>query len=99
MNVTVCIPPSLWTAVEGRQELNLGLPPTADVGDLIDTLLSLYPRLRNFMASENVGSKSALGLFLSEASLRDLALRRKGLREGQIVYLVGGVPRRPAVVS
>ena len=99
MNVTVRIPPTLKPAFDGREVLNLGLPPTADIGDLVDTLLSLYPKLRGFMAGETKQSRSALGIFISEIALRDLATRRKGLREGQIVYLVGGLPRRPAIVS
>lgn len=99
MNVTVRIPPALRGAVEGREILNLGLPPNADVGDLVDTLLALYPKLRGFMAGESAQATSALGLFLSEPALNDLAKRRKGLREGQVIYLVGGTPRRPAIVS
>lgn len=99
MNVTVQIPPALRPAVEGREMLSLGLPAGADVGDLIDTLLSLYPKLRMFMAGETKQAKSALTLFMSEPALSNLARRGKGLREGQVVYLVGGMPRRPAVVS
>lgn len=99
MNVTVRIPPALRPAVEGRDMLSLGLPATADVGDLVDTLLSLYPKLRNFMAGESKQSKTTLSLFLSEPALNNLARRGKGLREGQVVYLVGGLPRRPAVTS
>ena len=99
MNVTIRIPPSLRTAVDGREVLNLGLPPTADVGDLVDTLLSLYPKLRAFMAGETKKDQTAISLFLSEPALKDLASRRKGLREGQVIYLVGGIPRRPVARS
>lgn len=99
MNVTVRIPPALRAAFEGRELLSLGLPANADIGDLFDTLLSLYPKLRSHMAGDSKQAKSALGIFMSEFALNDLARHRKGLREGQVIYLVGGMPRRPAVTS
>lgn len=93
MNVTVRVPPALRGAVEGRKELNLGLPPSADVGELVDTLLSLYPKLKMFITTDSKQARQQLALFLPEPANRDLAARRKGLREGQIVYLVGGLVR------
>ncbi|MFL5322408.1 MAG: hypothetical protein ACJ790_22305 [Myxococcaceae bacterium] len=94
MNVTVRVPPALRPAVEGRKELSLGLPATADVGDLIDTLLALYPKLRMFMATDTKQARQALSLFLPESALHELAHKRPALREGQVVYLVGGLVRR-----
>ena len=52
MNVTVLVPRSLRTAVDGRVKLSLGLPPTADVGDLLEALFTLYPKLKQHMAND-----------------------------------------------
>ncbi len=52
MNITVLIPRSLLTACEGRAKIELGVPPSADVAEILVTLLSLYPGLRAFMANE-----------------------------------------------
>jgi hypothetical protein len=52
MNVTVMIPRSLQPACEGRAKIELGVPPTSNVGDIVQTLMSLYPGLRAFVANE-----------------------------------------------
>lgn len=53
MNVTVLIPRSLQRACDGRQAIELGVPPSADLPDILQTLLSLYPRLMDFVADES----------------------------------------------
>jgi len=52
MNVTVIIPRLLQAACEGRSKIELGVPPTSDVADVLQTLLSLYPGLKAFVANE-----------------------------------------------
>jgi hypothetical protein len=52
MNITVIIPKPLQAACEGRAKIELGVPPTSDVGDIITTLMALYPGLKAFVANE-----------------------------------------------
>ena len=52
MNVTVMIPRLLQPACEGRTRVELGVPPTSSVGDVVQTLMALYPGLRAFVANE-----------------------------------------------
>ncbi|MDP1917372.1 MAG: hypothetical protein Q8L14_14120 [Myxococcales bacterium] len=52
MNVTVIIPRLLQAACEGRAKIELGVPPTSDVADVLQTLMSLYPGLRAFVSNE-----------------------------------------------
>jgi hypothetical protein len=53
MNITVMIPRGLQAACEGRARIELGVPPTSSVGDVVQTLMALYPGLRAFVASES----------------------------------------------
>jgi hypothetical protein len=52
MNITVIIPKTLQGACEGRSKIELGVPPTSDLADIIQTLMSLYPGLKAFVANE-----------------------------------------------
>ena len=52
MNVTVLVPSTLRSAVDGKHKLDLGVPAGAGVGEVLQTLLTLYPKLRSAMASE-----------------------------------------------
>lgn len=52
MNVTVLVPSTLRAAVDGKHKLDLGVPAGAGVGEVLQTLLTLYPKLRSAMASE-----------------------------------------------
>ncbi len=52
MNVTVMIPRPLQAACEGRARIELGVPPTSSVGDVVQTLMALYPGLRAFVSNE-----------------------------------------------
>ncbi len=52
MNVTVVIPRPLQAACEGRSTIELGVPPRSGVGDIIYTLIALYPGLRKYVANE-----------------------------------------------
>ncbi len=52
MNVTIVIAKPLQAACEGRAKIELGVPPTSDIGDVLQTLLALYPGLKAFVPSE-----------------------------------------------
>ncbi|WP_224365115.1 hypothetical protein [Hyalangium versicolor] len=52
LDITVVVAPPLRNAFEGRSVLSLGLPAEADLGDVVETLLRLYPRTRSFMAGD-----------------------------------------------
>jgi hypothetical protein len=52
VNVTVLVPSTLRAAVDGKHKLDLGVPAGAGVGEVLQTLLTLYPKLRAAMASE-----------------------------------------------
>ena len=83
MNVTVHVPSALRNAVEGRRKLNFGMPPSSDVGDLVQTLLTLYPKLRAHVPHDNKANKVQMRV------LADARLKR--------VYLVADQARRLAV--
>jgi hypothetical protein len=52
VNITVIIPKTLQAACEGRAKIELGVPPSSDVADIITTLMTLYPGLKAFVANE-----------------------------------------------
>jgi hypothetical protein len=52
VNVTVLVPSTLRAAVDGKHKLDLGVPAGAGIGDVLQTLLTLYPKLRSALASE-----------------------------------------------
>lgn len=62
MNVTVIIPKPLQAACEGRQKIELGVPPTSDVADVIQTLMALYPGLKAFVANEKRPMRQHFGV-------------------------------------
>ena len=62
MNVTVVIPRPLQPACEGRAKIELGVPPSSSVGDVVQTLMSLYPGLRAFVANEKRPLKQHFGV-------------------------------------
>ena len=87
MTVTVHVPGPLRNAVEGRRKLNLGLPPSADLGDLVQALLTLYPKLRAHVAQER--QERAGGQKVQMKVIADARMRR--------VCLVADQPRRLAL--
>lgn len=89
MNVAIVIPTALRPLVEGRQQIELGVPITADLGDLVQTLLTLYPRLRTLQPDERQPLRRQLQLFADERTQRDLLQRRFALREGERFFLSG----------
>jgi hypothetical protein len=92
MNVTVVIPKTLRTLVDGRKQLDLGVPVTADIGDVLQTLLSLYPRLRTALANEQGKGRQQLLVFMGERGARDLASGKSGLKNGDRLYLCATPP-------
>jgi len=95
MNVTVLIPRALKAAVEGKGKLSLGLPPSADLGDLVEALLTLYPKLKLHLASDKGAQAQHLNLYLTDASTKDLSWRSR-LKEGQTLYLSAPQAKRLA---
>jgi hypothetical protein len=86
MNVTVMVPPALASAVEGRHRLELGIPPSSTVGDVLETLFKLYPKLAQHVANERKAEHQQMNLLL--------LLNKAGLREGQTLYLFASLPKR-----
>jgi hypothetical protein len=48
----VVVPRALRAACEGRDHIELGMPGTSDLPDILTTLLALYPSLRSFVADD-----------------------------------------------
>jgi hypothetical protein len=96
LDITVVVAPPLQSAFEGRSQLSLGLPAMADVGDLVETLLRLYPRTRTLLA----GDRGAPGgrymqLVLEAPSLREPFQALGGLAAGHKVFIFA-LSRPPA---
>ena len=62
MNITVIIPRTLQAACEGRAKIDLGVPATSDLADIITTLMNLYPGLKAFVANEKRPLKQHFGV-------------------------------------
>lgn len=88
LDVTVVVPPQLRALFEGRRELRLGVPEEAGVGEVLEALLSLYPRLKQCLAGDfPARGGSYVQVVLDEGSLRDLASGGRGLSTGRRVVL------------
>jgi hypothetical protein len=95
VNVVVMVPRALKGAVDGRVKLSLGLPPNADVGDLLDTLFTLYPKLKLHVATEKGAKGQHLSLYLAGDGAKDISWRAR-LRDGQTLYLSAPQAKRLA---
>lgn len=98
LTVTVHIAEALRPSVDGRRQVSLGVPSTASVGDILESLFKLYPRLVQHMASERRGTASQ-GLRLvvagSALGLADSAGGRpESIQQGQRLYLFAAPPRK-----
>jgi hypothetical protein len=89
LNVSVHIAPQLQGATEGRSRLEIGLPAGAGLGELLESLFALYPKLREFLAHE--GARPA-GQELSILLSREVDTL--WLRPEEPVYLVASRSRR-----
>ncbi len=56
------IPRPLQAACEGRAKIELGVPPSSNVGDVVHTLMALYPGLRAWVANEKRPMKQHFGV-------------------------------------
>jgi hypothetical protein len=83
------VAPGLRGAFEGRRELSLGMPAHSDVGDVVETLLRLYPRARQYVAGDREGASQGpyLHVALDERSARELARGGGGLSAGLKLYV------------
>ncbi len=95
LSITVHVADTARGVFEGRRKVELGLPSTADVGELVQTLVRLYPRLVALWASERKGALPGVRILLGERALLDLARRGSGLRDGDRVYLASPPVRAP----
>ena len=88
LDVTVVVPPLLRALFEGRRELRLGVPEEAGVGEVLEALLSLYPRLSQCLAGDTpVRGGLYVQVVLDEHALADLASGGRGLSTGRRVVL------------
>ncbi|HEY1909134.1 MAG TPA: hypothetical protein VGG91_24030 [Myxococcaceae bacterium] len=94
MNVTVLVPSTLRSAVDGKHKLDLGVPAGADVGEVLQTLLTLYPKLRAAMASETRPRRQQLTVVVEPRPAG------RGSRDGVRVWLFAPAgstePTRPS---
>ena len=81
MNVTVLVPSTLRAAVDGKHKLDLGVPAGAGVGEVLQTLLTLYPKLRAAMANETRPRRQQLTVVFEPRP------PARGAREGVRVWL------------
>lgn len=93
-DVTVLVAPALRTAFEGKREVTLGVPAGAGVGEVLEALLQLYPRLRTLVVTDRDAAPRHLHLALPEATALALARGQGGLAAGQRLYLFGLGRRR-----
>ncbi len=95
MNVTVIVPRALRPIFDGRRELELGVPPSADVGDVLQTLLTLYPKLSQQLPDERRAARQHLNLVYTGAARP----AKKGANgEVQMLYLFGSLNHPPPLV-
>ena len=95
------LPRSLRLLLDGKRQVELGVPARADVGDVLQSLFMLYPKLRQVVSTERRVVRQQLMLWMGERATNDLAHQRSGLREGERLYLCALAPepvRLPALV-
>ena len=96
LDITVVVAPSLKSAFEGRLVVTLGVPATANMGDVVETLLRLYPRTQALLAGDRGAPGGRyLHVAMDEHSSRNLALGGGGLAAGHKVF-VFALSRPPA---
>jgi hypothetical protein len=88
------VPNALRKAFEGRHRITLGVPSSSGVGDVVATLLSLYPQMNRFLADDRNPQSPGFQLFLADRASEDLAHHGTGLTEGSRLYLFALLPKR-----
>ena len=87
LSVTVEVPPPLRPLLDGRGQVLLGVPESSSLGDVLETLLALYPALRRALTSERRGAREWLLVYPGEQATLALARGRSGLFDGQRLFL------------
>jgi len=96
LDITVVVAPSLRAAFDGRLVITLGVPSTASMGDVVESLLRLYPRAQALLAGDRGAPGGRyLHVALDEHSSRELAQGKPGLAAGHKVFLFA-LSRPPA---
>jgi hypothetical protein len=90
VTVTVLVPASLRSALDGKRRVELGVPAGAGVGDVLQALLTLYPKLAQVVATERRHGRAGLTLFFEEGGTRG------GRREHARVWLFAPAAAEPA---
>lgn len=96
LDITVVVAPPLRSAFDGRARVILGLPETADLGEVVETLLRLYPRTRSLLAGDRgpPGGRY-MHLVLDAPSLHEPVPGLAGLSAGHKIFLFA-LSRPPA---
>ena len=94
-DVNVVVAPALRAAFEGRKEINLGVPASSGVGEVLESLFKLYPRARALLVNDRRATGRYMHVAVDEHAMRELAHGGGGLAAGQRVYLFA-LSRRPA---
>jgi hypothetical protein len=88
LDVNVLIPPPLRPLFNGRREVSLGMPAHSGVGEVFETLLSLYPRLGQHLAGDAPATGgSYVHLALEAPALAELAAGGSGLSTRRTLHL------------
>lgn len=88
LDIIVVVPPPFRPIFEGRREVSLSMPATAGVGEVVEALLSLYPRMSQHLAGDRPARGGQfLQLALDEDSARELAGGGTGLSAGRRLVL------------
>ncbi len=96
LDITVVVAPSLRAAFDGRLTVTLGVPATSNMGDVLESLLRLYPRTQALLAGDRGAPGGRyLHVALDEHSSRELAQGGGGLAAGHKVF-VFALSRPPA---
>jgi molybdopterin converting factor small subunit len=90
VNVTVLVPANLRSALDGKRRVDLGVPSGSGVGEVLQTLLTLYPKLARRVATERRHGRQGLTLFFEEAGTRG------GRREHARVWLFAPSAAEPS---
>lgn len=93
MNVTVVVSPGLRLLAEGKREIELGVPLTFNLGDLLQALFSLYPQLQVAFPDERSAGQRQLQLLADERTLDRWANLKGVLRGGERLFLTGLPPK------